>query len=326
MRATRKGRNMRILALGAGAVGGYFGGRLVEGDADVTFLVRAKRRAALARDGLVVKSALGDLKLAVKTLGAGEATAPFDLVLLSCKAYDLDSAMTAIAPAMGPESTVLPLLNGMAHLDALVARFGAARVLGGSCYIGATLDADGAVLHMGRMQSLLFGEMDGKASPRVKAFADVLTRTKIDVEASSTIRQAMWDKFVMLAALAATTTLARATIGEIVAAPSGETFMLATLAECAAVAKAEGFTPTPAAYDGARRTLTQRGSGFAASMMRDLVKGGRTEGDHVIGDLVRRGAARRIDTPILRVALANLEVHEAKRAQASTIAAASISG
>ena len=317
MRAARRGQNMRILVLGAGAVGGYFGGRLVEGGADVTFLVRAQRRAALARDGLVVKSALGDLKLAVKTLVAGEQTTPFDLVLLSCKAYDLGSAMDAIAPALAPESAVLPLLNGVAHLDVLAARFGGARVLGGCCYIGATLDAAGAILHMGRMQSLRFGEIDGTASPRVKTFADVLARTKIEAEASSAIRQAMWDKFVMLAALAATTTLTRSTVGEIMAAPSGETFMLATLAECAAVATAEGFPPAPAAYDGARRMLTQRGSGFTASMMRDLVKGGCTEGDHVIGDLVRRGVARRIDTPILRAALTNLEAHEAKRAPAT---------
>ncbi len=308
---------MRILVLGAGAVGGYFGGRLVESGADVTFLVRAGRRAVLARDGLVVKSALGDLKLAVKTLTATEIAAPFDLVLLSSKAYDLGSAMDAITPAMGPESAVLPLLNGIAHLDALRARFGAARVLGGCCYIGATLDPDGTVRHMGRMQSLLFGEVDGKTTARVKALADALARTKIDAEASPAILQAMWDKFVMLAALAATTTLTRATVGEILAAPSGEAFMLATLAECAAVAAAEGFAPTPAALDGARRTLTQRGSGFAASMMRDLLKGGRTEGDHVIGDLVRRGAARRIDTPILRAAQTNLEAHEAKRAAAS---------
>jgi len=311
---------MRILVLGAGAVGGYFGGRLVEGGADVTFLVRAGRRAALARDGLVVKSALGDLKLAVKTLTATELSAPFDLVLLSSKAYDLGSAMDAVAPAVGPESAVLPLLNGIAHLDALRARFGAARVLGGCCYIGATLDPDGTVRHMGRMQSLLFGEVDGKTTVRVKAFADTLARTKIDAEASPAILQAMWDKFVMLAALAATTTLTRATVGEILAAPSGEALMLATLAECAAVATAEGFAPTPVALDGARRTLTQRGSGFAASMMRDLLKGGRTEGDHVIGDLVRRGAARRIDTPILRAALTNLEAHEAKRA-AETVGA-----
>lgn len=318
MRAAHTGRDMRILVLGAGAVGGYFGGRMVEGGADVTFLVREKRHAVLARDGLVVKSALGGLKLPVKTLLAGEVTPSFDLVLLSCKAYDLDSAMAAIEPAMGPESAVLPLLNGVAHLDALAARFGAARVLGGCCYIGATLDTDGAVRHMGRMQSLLFGEIDGKAPARVTTFAALLARTKIDAEASPTIVQAMWDKFVMLAPLAAGTTLMQSTIGEIMAARSGEAFMLATLAECAAVAKAEGFPPTPAAYDDARRMLTQRGSSFAASMMRDLVKGGRTEGDHVVGYLVRRAAVRRIDTPMLRVALTNLETHEAKRAGATS--------
>lgn len=312
---------MRILVLGAGAVGGYFGGRMVEGGADVTFLVRDRRRAALARDGLRVKSAVGDLKLAVKTIAAGEKMTPFDIVLLSSKAYDLDSAMESIAPAMGPDSAIVPLLNGMAHLDALSARFGARRVLGGACYIGATLDANGVVQHMGRMQSLVFGELDGQPSARVQAFADILARTKLDFDASRMIRQAMWDKFVLLAALATTTTLTRATVGEIMAAPSGEAFMLAALAECAAVAKAEGFAPTLAAYEGARGALTQRGSGFSASMMRDMLKGGPTEGDHVIGDLAHRAMARRVDTPILRTALTNLEAYEAKRAQSSALAA-----
>ena len=314
MRVASQEQNMRILVLGAGAVGGYFGGRMVEGGADVTFLVRAKRRVALARDGLRVKSAVGDMNLAVKTIGAGEATVPFDIVLLSSKSYDLDSAIEAIAPAVGADSAVVPLLNGMAHLDRLSARFDAQRVLGGACYIGATLDADGVVQHMGRMQSLVFGELDGQQSARVEAFAAILGRTKLDFEASRTIRQAMWDKFVLLAALAATTTLTRATVGEIMAAPSGEAFMLATLVECAAVAKAEGFAPTAAAYNGARGALTQRGSGFSASMMRDMLKGGPTEGDYVVGDMVRRGAARWVDTPILRAALTNLEAYEAKRA------------
>lgn len=321
MRVARQEQNMRILVLGAGAVGGYFGGRMVEGGADVTFLVRDRRRAALARDGLRVKSAVGDLKLAVKTIAAGEKMTPFDIVLLSSKAYDLDSAMESIAPAMGPDSAIVPLLNGMAHLDALSARFGARRVLGGACYIGATLDASGVVQHMGRMQSLVFGELDGQPSARVQAFADILARTKLDFDASRMIRQAMWDKFVLLAALATTTTLTRATVGEIMAAPSGEAFMLAALAECAAVAKAEGFAPTSAAYEGARGALTQRGSGFSASMMRDMLKGGPTEGDHVIGDLVRRATARRVDTPILRTALTNLEAYEAKRAQSPALAA-----
>ncbi|MGH6975754.1 MAG: 2-dehydropantoate 2-reductase, partial [Stellaceae bacterium] len=316
-----QGQNMRILVLGAGAVGGYFGGRMVECGADVTFLVRAKRRAALARDGLLVKSAVGDLKLPVKTVAAGETMTPFDIVLLSSKSYDLDSAMESIVPAVGPDSAIVPLLNGMAHLEKLSARFGARRVLGGACYIGATLDANGVVQHMGRMQSLVFGEIDGQASVRVQAFADILAHTKLDFEASRAVRQAMWDKFVLLAALATTTTLTRATVGEIMAAPSGETFMLAALAECAAVAEAEGFAPTAAAYDGARGALTQRGSGFSASMMRDMLKGGPTEGDHVIGDMVRRGAARRVDTPILRTALTNLEAYEAKRAQSLVLAA-----
>ena len=124
---------MRILVLGAGGVGGYFGGRLAASGADVTFLVRERRAAQLAARGLVIESPLGDATVPSPqtVISAAPGGAPFDVVLLTCKAYDLASAIESIAPFVGPQSAVLPLLNGMAHLDALEARFGRARLLGG---------------------------------------------------------------------------------------------------------------------------------------------------------------------------------------------------
>ena len=304
---------MRILVLGAGAIGGYFGGRLVESGADVTFLVRERRSAALAARGLMVKSPIGDIALPVKTIAAGTIAAPFDLVLLSCKAYDLEDAMATIAPALGRESVVLPLLNGMRHLDRLSERFGAGRVLGGACYIGVTLDAAGVIQHGGEMQSLIFGELDGERTARVEALAALFARTKVAATIAADIRQAMWEKLVMLAALAATTTLTRATVGEIVAVPGGETFMLDALTECERIAAAEDHPSSAPARARAKSLLTARGSSFAASMMRDLVAGGATEGDHIIGDLVHRAERHGRLVPILSAAYCNLAIHEARR-------------
>ena len=304
---------MRILVLGAGAIGGYYGGRLVEGGADVTFLVRPRRAQALAERGLVVRSPLGDIECKVRTVQAGQVREPFDLVLLSCKAYDLDSAIEAIAPALGTQGAVLPLLNGINHMAALAGRFGAARLLGGACGIGATLEPSGEIRHTGAMEWLTFGELTGERSARGDAIAQIFAKTKVNATVNDNIVQAMWDKFVMLASLATATTLTRANVGEIMAAASGEWLMLEAFSECERVASAEGHPPTPAAAERTRKMLTSRGSSFTASMMRDLVAGGATEGEHIIGDLVRRAEKRGLAVPILRVALANLQVHEARR-------------
>ena len=308
---------MRILVLGAGAIGGYYGGRLAEGGADVSFLVRPGRAQALAERGLVVRSPLGDIERPVKTLLAGEVREPFDLVLLSAKAYDLDSAVDAIAPALGPHSAVLPLLNGINHMAVLSGRFGAARVLGGACGIGVVLEPSGEVRHNGSLEWLAFGEVSGERSARCDAIAKIFAKTKINASLSDNIVQAMWDKFVMLASLATATTLTRANIGEILAAPSGEWLMLEALGECERVAAADGHPPTREALERTRKMLTTRGSAFSASMMRDLVAGGATEHDHIIGDLVRRGERRGVAVPVLRTALANLQVQEARRKKAA---------
>jgi len=307
---------MRILVLGAGAIGGYYGGRLAESGADVSFLVRPRRAQQLAKRGLVVKSALGDVERKVKTVLAGDLGENFDLVLLSCKAYDLDSAIEAIAPAMGPHSAILPLLNGMNHMAVLSGRFGAGRVLGGACGIGALLEPEGVVRHVGNLEWLVFGEVSGERSSRCEAIAKTWAATKINATLSDDIVQAMWDKFVMLCSLAAATTLMRANIGEVLAAPLGEWLMLQSFGECQRAAAADGHAPTPEAVERSRKMLTTRGSTFTASMQRDLVAGGATEGDHIVGDMLRRAEKRGLDAPLLRIALANLQVHEARRNKA----------
>ena len=232
---------MRVLVVGAGAIGGYFGGRLLQAGQDVTFLVRPKRAAELAGNGLVIKSPAGDVTLKnPPTVQADSLNEKFDVVLLSCKAFDLDDAMTSFAPAVGPETSIIPLLNGMLHLDVLDGKFGRDRVLGGLCAIAVTLNEKREVMHLAPMQSLGFGERDGKMSDRVRAIAEVFARGNCGAAPSEHVLQDMWEKWVFLASLAAATCLMRSSVGTILAVPGGKDFMLGMLDECSAVAAAEG--------------------------------------------------------------------------------------
>ena len=240
---------MRILVLGAGAIGGYFGGRLAEGGADVTFLVRPARRAQLERDGLCVESALGNISRPVQTALADSVTPDYDVVLLTCKAYDLQSSIEAIAPAVGPQTAIIPLLNGLAHFAVLDARFGASRVMGGTCVIDSILGRDGVVHHGGTLQRLVYGERDGRRSPRAEAIAAVLSGTTVDWSLSDDIEQVLWDKLVFLAALATITCLFRANVRN---------------HECAGRSRGHGAGACRQRRDrGARRAYAERvGAGF----------------------------------------------------------------
>jgi 2-dehydropantoate 2-reductase len=309
---------MRTLIVGAGATGGYYGARLAESGADVTFLVRPARAAKLAADGLVVRSPLGDLHLPNPPTVTSDRLAEagrFDLILLSCKAYDLDSALADLAPAVGAETAILPVLNGMSHLDALDSRFGAERVLGGSCAIAATVASDGAIRHMSELCSITYGERDGSRSRRIEAVDTLMRGLKFQSRLSDVILLEMWEKWVFLATLAGATTLMRAAVGDIVAAPEGTAFIAALHAECTAVAAASGFEPRAVVAERARAQLTTVGSTFTASMLRDIENKGRIEADHVIGDLIARGQrlAPEASFPVLAAVYTGLKAYEARR-------------
>lgn len=304
---------MRILVLGAGATGGYFGGRLAEVGADVTFLVREPRARELARDGLVLRSPLGDARLAVKTALA--AAAGYDLVLLACKAYDLEEAIAAVAPAVAGGAVLLPLLNGVRHFESLDARFGRERVLGGLAQIGASLGPHGAVHHLSGFQALVFGERDPAQRAHCAAFARACAGAKFDARLSEAIELELWEKFVFLATLAAMTCTLRAPVGTIVATQEGEALMCETLEECRAVAAAAGWAPRAEALARYRALLTERGSGFSASMLRDIERGRPTEAAHIVGDMLERARATGVSAPLLRVAWAHLQAYEVRRGE-----------
>ena len=305
---------MRILVVGAGAIGGYFGARLLAAGSDVTFLVRPGRQAQLAKTGLVVKSKLGDLDLPQPiTVTADKLSGPYDLVLLSCKAFDLDNAMDSFAPAVGPNTAILPLLNGMSHLDSLVARFGEGAVLGGQCAISLVLDPEGRVLHLNDGGTISFGERAGPRTPRIDAIAEAFAAAKVQGGASDTILQEMWEKWVFISTAAGITCLMRAAVGDIVAAGAADR-TLALFDEISAVATAQGFAPRPPAAQRGKTMLTAAGSPFTASMLRDVESGRAIEADHMLGDLLKR-SGKTDGFPMLRLAYAHLKAYEARRAR-----------
>lgn len=316
---------MKILVLGAGAVGGYFGGRLAQKGSDVTFLVRPKRAQALEREGLRISSPLGDWTGKVQWVTQDRLAPDYDVVMLTAKAYDLSSALDAIAPAMANSGRALvwPLLNGMAHMEALDARFGRERVLGGVAYIGATLAPDGRIVHLNEFHRIVFGPRADAQAKTCDALSGELAGAAFHWERIGAIEQAMWDKWVLLSTLAGMTCLMRATVGDIVATGSGTKLTLALLAECAGVAAAEGF-PTPEPMLGNYRgMLTKAGSTFSASMLRDIESGGAAEGDHILGSLLALARKRALHTPVLEIAATHLEAYEvrSRREQAKVAAA-----
>jgi len=305
---------VRILVLGAGGIGGYFGGRLAQARADITFLVRPGRREQIAREGLRIESPLGDARIDVKTVLAGELRPGYDVVLFTCKAYDLDSAMDAIAPAMEGGCAVLPLLNGIAHLERLDARFGAAAVMGGTCQINATLRPDGVVVHGDPLQRILFGERDRTRSARAEAFAGALAATRLEWTLSDDIERDLWEKIVFLCALASATCLFRGNVREIMAAPGGKEAMERALAANTEIARRDGHPPRAEVIESARSRLTDPRGNWSASMLRDMESGNRVEADHIVGWMLARARAHGIDETVLSLAYTHLKTYEARRA------------
>ncbi len=305
---------MQILVLGAGAVGGYFGGRMVAAGSDVTFLVRP-RRAVQLRNGLKIESPRGDITVPVKTLTEEDVDGSFDMIILSCKSYGLTSALDAIAPHVSDGTFILPLLNGYAHIEQLENRFPRAIVLGGTAGIVATLTEDGTVRQMHPNQLIVFGPRHG-GSERQEALETLVSemrRADIDAALSTNVDQAMWEKWTFLATLAAATCLMRGSVGEILATEHGETVISGLFDECNSTAGAEGYPPGTSRAQDYRRLLFDRTSTITASMLRDMHAGNPTEADHILGDMISRAKKHGVDTPLLETAYTHLQVYENHR-------------
>jgi 2-dehydropantoate 2-reductase len=308
---------MRILIVGAGAVGGYFGGRLLAARRDVTFLARSNRVRELKTKGLQIVSQHGDLLLHPSVISADQILGPYDLILLSVKSYSLASAMDDFAPAVGAGTMILPVLNGMRHIELLADRFGRNSVLGGVCRVATEIDEQGRIHQLAAFQSLAYGEIDGARTPRIEALDANLRGAGFDASISDHIMQDMWQKWVQLATLGAINSLLRGSTGQIVAIPGGADLSLSILSECAGITKACGYSQTGVFLAEQKTILTTKGSSLTSSMYRDLKRGLPVEADTIVGDLLRRGQELGLTIPLLEAAFVNLSVYQQEREEAA---------
>jgi 2-dehydropantoate 2-reductase len=305
---------MKVLILGAGAIGGYLGGRLTDAGLDVTLLVRPARKAQLDADGLQIRSVYGDLNIRVKTVTADEVTTPYDIVIVTAKAYDLESAIAAITPAVGPDTMVLPILNGIGHINTLNAAFGPERILAGTVQISALRMPDGSIEHKNDWRWLRFGEQEGGLSDRVIALRDALAAAEgLEPVALENAMQGMWEKFVHLATAAGMTCLMRANAGQIVRSDEGAELFQHFLETTAEVARRSGYPPSDTFMANYRKLFADPHSGYATSMLRDVEAGNQTEGEDILGLLLSTAREHGIDEPLFKAAYASIRAHEERR-------------
>jgi 2-dehydropantoate 2-reductase len=308
---------MRILIVGAGAVGGYFGGRLAQAGRDVTFLVRPKRAEQIQAQGLrILSPKYGDFTVRPKTITAAQILSPYDIILLSVKSYSLAGAIGDFAPAVGPHTIIIPVLNGMHHMDVLTQRFGKDAVLGGLCYIATEMDSQGRIVQLADFQSLTYGELDRKKTPRIEAVHRAFQGAGFDTAISEDILKDMWQKWVWLATLGAVTCLLRGNIGEIAAVPGGADLSLSALRECAAIAGACGYPLSEAFLAEKSSQLAAPASSLTSSMYRDLKEQAPVEVDSILGDLIERGRKHGVSAQVVQAAFISLTIYQRGRARA----------
>jgi 2-dehydropantoate 2-reductase len=307
---------MRMLVVGAGSIGGLFGGRLAQAGRDVTFLVRPSRAEQLRRDGLRIVSPLGDATVGPKLLVSKDIHDTFDVVFLSVKAYSLESAIGDFAPAVSDQTMILPILNGMKHMDTLAARFGARAVIGGACKAATKLDKQGRIIQFTKLQDLAYGEMDGSRSERVSRLDEFMQGAGFDARLSQSIALEMWQKWTLLATLGGVTCLMRGNTGEIEAAHGGREFLTKFLGEVVSVIQAVSAPLGEAFIADTTAALLTPGAPTTSSLYRDLQEGNPIEADQILGDLLKRGAKAGLHTPLLSAAYAHLCVYQNRLAAA----------
>jgi 2-dehydropantoate 2-reductase len=302
---------MRILIVGAGAVGGYFGGRIAQADRDVTFLVRPKRAERMQAQGLrIVSPKHGDFTLRPRTTTAAQIVSPYDIIFLSVKSYDLAGAIDDFAPAVGPRTVIIPVLNGMHHMDVLTERFGKNAVLGGVCYVATEMDLQGRIVQLADFQSLIYGELDGEKTSRIEAVHQVFQGAGFDTAISEDILRDMWQKWVYLASIGAITCLLRGNIGEIVAVAGGADLSVSALRECAAISSSCGYPLSEEFLAKESSHLTAPASSLTSSMYRDLKQQAPVEVDSILGDLIERGRKHGVSAPIVQAAFVSLTIYQ----------------
>jgi len=298
---------MRVAVYGAGGVGGYFGGRLAQAEADVHFIARGAHLRALREHGLRVRSVKGDFEIPVPVTDDPAEVGWCDFVLFCVKTFDTDAAAARLGPLVGDGSAVMSLQNGVENVDKLARAVGDEHVMGGAAFIFAQIAEPGVIAHTGGPASITFGELDGRASPRAKRLLACCEQAGIEAELSASIKTVLWAKLAFICAQAGMTAAVRLPIGEIRTAAASWAAFSRLVAEVCAVAEADG-TPVPQAAQERALALAQAAEpGSFSSLHDDLVAGRRMELEALHGFVVRRAAQHGLAVPTSEAVYAILQ-------------------
>jgi len=301
---------MKILVLGSGGVGGYFGARLVEAGANITFFVRKKRAEFINTFGISIKSPHGDCLVKANTLSIGNKKQSFDLVILTCKAYDLESSLNDLNLVLSNKPVFLPLLNGMSHIKFLRNRFGKNKVLAGAAHIASVLTSKNVIKQLNPIQILTIGSIESDLVNTAIKFKNICENAKFKTIYTENILQALWDKWTFLATLAGSTCLFNTCVGEITSSKIGEGLMIKMYEEALKVAEIKNYRVDSKAQKKSLEILMKPASDFTSSMLRDLQAQKRTEHEHILGDLVRLGLSHNIELPLMSSAYINILIRK----------------
>jgi 2-dehydropantoate 2-reductase len=261
----------------------------------------------------------GDFTARPKTITAAQIASPYDVIFLSVKNYSLAGAIDDFAPAVGPQTVIIPVLNGMRHMDVLTQRFGEHAVLGGVCYVATEIDSQGRIVQLADFQSFTYGELDGKKTSRIEAVHQAFSGAGFEAAISEDILRDMWQKWVWLASVGAITCLLRGNIGEVVSVPGGAELCLSVLRECAAIAGVCGYPMSETFLAEKSPQLTAPGSKLTSSMYRDLTEQAPVEADTILGDLIERGRKHGVTATIVQAACVSLAIYQQGRVRAKGV-------
>jgi 2-dehydropantoate 2-reductase len=299
---------MRVLVLGAGAVGGYFGGRMAEAGLDVTFLVREKKKQKLEKTGLVIKSPKGDLSIKPNLVTIDSVRDSFDVVLFTNKAYDLDEILQSNLP-LKDGSIIIPLLNGFTHLEKLRSKFPNARLFGGIAHIFSTLSDEGEIHHFNDIHSLTLGHLNSEDETSGRKFFESCSSANFSIKYSDNIIVDLWHKWVLITTVAGATTLFNATIGEIASSEHGVSFITDLHDECINIAKSEKIQVRDDELAQQRRFLSDKESTWNSSMRRDMINKSKIESAHIFLELIKIADKNKVLCPSLKTVMINGEIY-----------------
>jgi len=302
---------MRIAAMAAGAVGGYFGARMAATGHDVFFIARGAHRDAIAKNGLKIESVHGDLHLPKPNVTDDPAkVGPVDIVLFAVKLWDTETAAAAARPLLGPNSRLITFQNGVDSVDRISSVVGAEHTVGGAAYIATTIASPGIIKHTSQFATIRFGRADKRPDDTLNAFVDAGKAAKLDIALSADIDRELWQKFIFLTAMAGSTAALRSPIGPIAADPELRGFFRALMEEAFAVGKAKGVALDPAYLEERVNFLASKVEpGMKASMAHDLERGNRLELDWLAGKVRALGREFGIPTPASDTVYTVLKLH-----------------